>query len=194
MATTDALTLDEAKELLGIDGSSQDTKLQGLIGSVTRQLERRLGTHFVQRSVTEEHAGLVRRIYLNRSPIVSVTSITDPAGYTVPSTDFVVREKRYLEHWGRFWQAQTTAGQPTNWTVVYVAGWFADQKVVDELVKSEVAKLISMQLTQPDPRMTSITVDDISMGFGGGAGKDSALLDPMSASITVLADYMGRAL
>lgn len=165
MATYDAITLDEAKVFLALEGTSEDEVLARLISGTTLEVERKLGTQFVQRSVVERHEGGCKRIYPQVVPVVSVTSIVDPAGNTVPSTDYVVRQQRWLEHFGRFNPAQTTAGQVTDWTVTFTAGWFASTSAVAADVKQEVLRAVAALRESPAAGVSSVGVGDLSISY-----------------------------
>jgi hypothetical protein len=190
-AITDVVKIDLAKAVLQIDGTSEDSRLAHLISAVSLELEKRLGTAFVQREFTEKKAGGVKRIYLDHLPIVSITSVTDPAGNTLTvDTQFVVRQDRYLEALGYFSQAVNSQGQRTDWTIVYQAGWFADTASVAHDVRAEALRVIGALREAPAPNAQSVRVDDLAVTYRDvGSEKGGTVLDE---SMNVLADYAGR--
>lgn len=193
MATYDAVTMDEAKVALGLEGTSEDENLARLITGITLELERRLRTQFIQRAVTEYHEGGSKRIYLQRTPIVSVTSITDPAANTVAATDYVIRQQRWLEHYGCFDHAFTTSGQKTDWIIVYNAGWFASTAAVTKDVKTEVLRAIGSMREAPAAGVQSVTVGDLSISYGSNTGGTTTFESTPSvdAAVAALHAYAG---
>jgi hypothetical protein len=194
MATLDAVTLPEVKAALSIDGTDEDLALARLITAVTLGLEKRLRTQFVQRSVVEYREGHAKRIYLQTCPIASVTSIVDPAGNTVPSTDYIVRQKRWLEHYGCFPYAFTTSGQTTDWTITYTAGWFASTALVSSDVKTEVITAVAAVREQPSANVSSVKVGDLSVSYvesgasssnkpGGGSDRQQPIYDAAAVAL-----------
>jgi Phage gp6-like head-tail connector protein len=194
MATYDAVTLDEAKHALSIDGTAEDEMLQRLISATTLEVERRLGTQFVKRAVVEYHEGGGKRIYPQRVPITEVTSIVDPAAHTVPSSNYVIRQQRWLEHFGHFDNAYTTAGQQTDWVVTYVAGWSASTSVVAPDVKAEIIRAVAGMREAPASGTTSVSVGDLSLSYarsGGVADVESATSAAIDAAVAALHAYQG---
>jgi hypothetical protein len=188
MATYDAITLEEAKGGLSLDGTAEDENIARLISGVTLELERRLGTQFVQRSLVERHEGGCKRIYPTRTPIISVTSIVDPAANTVPSTDYVIRQQRWLEHFGMFNHAFATSGQRTDWTITYTAGWFASASVITPDIKAEFIRALQGLRETPAAGVASVHVGDLSIAYAGAAVPNSPAMD---AAVVALYAYRG---
>jgi hypothetical protein len=191
MATTDVVTLDKAKTVLNIDGTSEDGRLAHLISAVSLELEKRLGTAFIQRSFVEQKEGGRKRIYLDRLPIVTVASMTDPASNTKTlDTDYVIRQGRYLEGIGYFAHAVNDQGQRTDWTITYTAGWFADTASVAFDVRAEALRVIGALREAPAPNAQSVRVGDLAVSYRTlDTAKGQTLLDE---SVNVLASYAGR--
>lgn len=190
-ATTDLVTLDKAKAVLQIDGTSEDARLAHLISAVSLELEKRLGTAFVQRSFTDYKEGGRKRIYLDRLPIVTVASMTDPASNTKTlNTDYLIRQQRYLEGIGYFAHAVNDQGQRADWTIVYTAGWFTDTASVAFDVRAECLRVIGALREAPAPNAQSVRVGDLAVTYRGlNTAQGETLLDE---SVNVLADYAGR--
>jgi hypothetical protein len=192
MATLDAVTLPEVKTALGIDGTAEDAALARLITATTLEVERALRTQFVQRSVVEYHPGECRRFYVQVVPIASVTSVVDPAGTTCPSTQYVVRQKRYIEHWGHFFNAFTSAGQVADWTVTYTAGWFASTAAVTADVKAEIIRAIAAAREAPNAGVSSVGVGDLSISYAAGqAATGGSMPAHVEAAAAALVAYRG---
>lgn len=188
--TTDLVKLDKAKAVLSIDGTSEDVRLAHLISSVSLELEHRLGCAFIQRNFTDKKEGGRKRIYLDRLPIVSVTSITDPAANTVAATDYVIRQDRYLEAIGFFDHAVTAQGQRADWTIIYKAGWFATTTAVTEEIQQEVLRVIDVLRQAPSPTATSVRVGDLAVTYGSIESSEGQTL--LDQARNILIEYAGR--
>jgi len=139
------------------------------------------GTAFVQRSFTEDHSGGMlgrrgglKRLYLNRTPIVSVASITDDDSNTVAATDYTVvgtLGNSYLEFDG------VMSAPVGRWTVVYTAGVFADTESVTWDVK--VAALALIRQLRDNKGVTS-TSSSLS-GRAGSRARTRAQVSPISS-------------
>lgn len=186
MAAYDAISLPEVKEALRIEGTDGDKHLQTLVTGLTLELERLLGTQFVQRSVVEYHPGGQRRMYLSRAPITAVASIVDtqsPTPATVAATDYTIRQRRWLERaGGTFPTAYDANGNASEWTVTYTAGWFATTAVVSADVKEQIVRVLNSVRTSPEtairsssssaPDMTaasSVKVGDLAITYASGS-------------------------
>ena len=189
MATYDAVTLDEVKIALGIEGTAEDASLARLISAVTLEVERQLGTQFVQRTITESHWGGEKRLYLNRTPIASVTSMTDARAVVFSSSNYVIRQQRWLEAFGHFDRAYNSAGQETDWTVVYTAGWFASTSAVSPDVKGELIRAISSMREAPNAGVNSIGVGDLSISYASST--TGAVTPSIESAAVALHAYRG---
>jgi hypothetical protein len=130
-ASNALVTATEAMAVLGtgtLTGDDLDN-LQRQINSASRRIEDYLGVPTITKYVIEYHYGGCKALFLYNYPTVMVLSIGDPAGnYVVSSDYFAEQEKGKLIHFGRFWVAQTSQGQPTRWEVKQVAGWWAGNR------------------------------------------------------------------
>lgn len=150
-------TLDRVKKYLVTLGTQQEGKVEPLIDAATLAIEGYCQNAFVQRAFTDQHTGGVhgerggaKRLFLSRYPIVSVASITDPAGGTVAATDYVVASAEgYLEHVG-MWPAPTY-----RWSIAYTAGRFASESAVNEDVRLACHMLIEDWLRAPTGPISS---------------------------------------
>jgi hypothetical protein len=183
MATYDAVTLIELKTALSIDGTAEDVSLARLISATTLEVERLLGTQFVIREVVEEHEGGERRIYPQVLPIVAVSSVVDPAGNAVPSDQYVVRRKRWLEHWGHFPLAFNSAGQQTDYTVTYTAGHFSSTSAVAPDVKDEIIRALGTLREAPAAGVNSVGVGDLSISYAAAPETSSPAIAGAAAAL-----------
>lgn len=189
MAATDLVTLGQAKAFLGTEDSLDD-ELVAQIQGLSLELEGRLSTYFIQRARTEYHPGGHKRIWLNRYPVISITSITDPASNTIASDEYVVRQRRYIEFWGRWPQAVASSGQRTDWEIVFQCGLWADTDSVPADVQYTFLKCLEGVRANPT-EASSVGVGDLSISFGASPGNASRSADLLSAAALSLVQYRG---
>lgn len=187
------ISLAEAKTHLGISDTVQDTLLEALIDGASAAIEAFCQTVFVQRTITDIIGGpglrrSEKRLYLNSYPIVSVTSITDPAANTVPATDYVIyKAEGMLVNAGAWPVAQDTNGNIARWTIVYVAGRAANTAAVEANVKLACKLLVATRLSLREGGITSKRVGDLSISYRDPQVSDSGL----PAEVTsLLASYV----
>lgn len=191
VATYDVVTLAEAKEYLRITDSSDDAWLAAMITAVTEQLERWASTQFVQRSTTDQMWGGKKHMYLRTYPVVSVTSITDPAANAVAAADyFVDKPTGILRHFGYWPTAVTATGYPVTWAVVYVAGWFANTAAVGADVKLAAKRMLAWHRDRPGGDVRSVSVGSLSVSYGGEAERNGVAVPLDVASL--LGYYAGN--
>ena len=94
-----------------------------------------------------------------------------------------------FEHFWTFPRAYTSAGQETDWTITYVPGWFASTGVVSPDVKAEVIRAVSALREQPAPGVSSVSVGDLSVAYGGAP--DAQMSPAIDAATMALYAYRG---
>jgi uncharacterized phiE125 gp8 family phage protein len=142
VAATDVITLAEAKEQLNITSTADDAELAGFISGVSEAVEDYAGA-VVQRTVTETFDGGRSTVLLTRTPVASVTSVTDN-GTVLDASGYEVSKSGVLTR---------VAGQGTlpflpgtqSVEVVYVAGVAASTAAAPWRVKL-AAKIILQHL------------------------------------------------
>lgn len=75
---TAIVSLDDAKEELNITGSDDDTELQGFIDGVAEVIEFLAGP-VIQAEVTETKDGGNPRVFLDKRPVLSISSVIEYA-------------------------------------------------------------------------------------------------------------------
>lgn len=170
----------EAEAYFGLGTLAGDDldNLQRQINSASYLIENWLNTATIQRAFTQFETGGVKRWFMQKYPIVSVASIQDPAANTIPSTDYYIEKDRgILVHFGRFWIAQTTQGQPCMWTVTYTAGWWSALANVPDDVKQAAYYIIAMlrDQTANGVGVSSVSVGALSVSYGPGSHNSQEL-------------------
>lgn len=184
--TYDLISLAEAKTHLGISDTAQDALLEALITGVSFAIEAYCQTAFVQRTVTDIMAGGLdfrrneKTLYLTRYPIVSVISITDPAGNTVPAADYVIyAAEGMLVHAGAWPVAQDSNGNIARWSVVYVAGRYTNTLAVDADVKLACTLLVAARYSRREGDIASKSIGggDFSISYRSAQAGESMPLE-----------------
>lgn len=94
-------TLATLKAELGVTGSSQDTRLSGLIRQVSDAIETFCDRRFQRRTLTHIVLQPNRTIYLTAWPVVSIASITDNGvawtsdDYTLDADEGIIKRTLY---------------------------------------------------------------------------------------------------
>lgn len=147
MALTGAAVLTDLatlKAALGITGSSEDTRLEGLIRAATAQIEAWCRVGLTRQTVTNElhqTQGGVEYV-LGRVPVVSVTSIVIDSS-TVPSSQIVIANANAgviriddaysptAPYVGQISQDPVLRWAEYSTAITYVAGWITAQQETD---------------------------------------------------------------
>ena len=186
------ITLADAKTFLGITESAQDTLLEALIEAASEEIESLLqGTFVIQRTVVEEYEtprgalwsldrfietgreyplGNSPYFFLRRRPIVSITSIVDPAATAIAASGYAIDEAKGLLYLTSGWpQAYGTAGQRSLWTITYIAGLVADTANVPHRFRQACRLLVSESFARRQPGITSKKVGDLEIRYSDPA-------------------------
>lgn len=149
MATTDVLTIDEARAAIGAASDATDTYLETLIEAVSERLDDICGP-IVTRSVTEYHNGGCTTVAPYEAPVSSFTSITEADGTTTTAltaesfgtagTYLFDPVTQTVRRRSAFYDATFPSGLQ-NVRLVYSAGRYASTAAVASRFK-EAAKII----------------------------------------------------
>lgn len=75
------VSLADAKDQLHITDNQDDEKLRSFIESATSVVERIRGESIVRRTITEQHEVRTGQMVLNRTPVISLTSVVSTDGF-----------------------------------------------------------------------------------------------------------------
>ena len=118
------VSLEEAKNYLKVDYTTDDTLIENLIHVVRKQIENELGgLLIVKRTVTQKQTGGLDTINLFRQPVNSITSITyyedfSSTGSVVSATNYRFSDGQ-LYHIDGYWQS---GRESDGYVIVYNAG------------------------------------------------------------------------
>jgi len=165
----------EAREYPGMPATGSDAIIDVLIDGCSLAIEKHCdGKLFVQRAITEDYTWEeIKRqskhadtIWLRKQPLVSVTSITDPAGNTVDSDDYWLdKAKGALRTTGQWTIPQDSNGFATYWTIIYTAGLFASTLAVDANLKLACMMFVADLFKHPNPAVLSKSVGDLKISY-----------------------------
>jgi hypothetical protein len=190
MATTDLVSLTEAKLSLGLTDTSQDEKVTAIVASSSARVLAYLQNAVVIQARTEYHTGGKKRLFLQRYPLVSGPTITDGAGNTIPSTDYTtLPEQGILQHAGLWPTAQDANGNISRWTVVYSAGVAVNTAAVPADIKAACLVWVARQFSRPDQSVTSKRIGDLSLSYEGTAPDQGGVPADIAA---MLAPYVSQ--
>ncbi len=187
-ATGSIITAADFKTYHGnMSGTGEDALLEDIIEAASQLIENATrGTVYMQRTFTEDYSGGkeasslggAKRIYLDKGPIASVTSITDDDSNTISSADYTIVNAEnfgYLEH-DSSWPAPTG-----RWTIVYTAGQQTDRTALDARVQLACKLESFARYTRRKPGVGSKSVS-------GRAGSKSQTLVKAANSAGLLSD------
>lgn len=152
------VSLQDAKEWLGLQASDtlDDDRLTQILAGVKKQVDQFCGTSLVVSSYSQKFEGGICAWFLDRRPVKTITSILDPAGNSIPSTNYVLNEELgILESYGLFPRAVRSTGQRDRWTVLYTAGHFNDDASVSEDAANAILDLVSDYFHKAGPDVQS---------------------------------------
>lgn len=166
--------LDETKRYLRVSGTDDDELIADLINDASDEIEKACNTVFIRRTVTEDYSGGIskselggaKRIYLKKSPVNSVTSITDDDSDTVSSDDYTIVAPNILEH-------DTEWPIPDGrWTIIYDAGRYTAITDVDRAIRRVCKTLVADAYSRPNPAVTEKSVGDLRLRWGSSQASD----------------------
>lgn len=194
VADTALLTLAELKTLLGLPAlpSDQDARYEALINAVSLWIEAYTGRYFVIREgYVEQHFPpnpngypyvqgrpnwtIGQTLFLRRYPVVSLASIADPSGFTIPLTEINVRaELGQLYRSGGWFMPIDSRGTPAQWAITYDIGYFSSTPDVAADLKLAASMMVSIRSASMSGGgvvagpITSRTLGKVSVSYGGG--------------------------
>ena len=221
VSSTALLTLAELKTLLGLPASpsDQDARLEALIEAVSIWIENYTGRYFVIRTgYVEQHFPppqngwpyvqdyrnwtIGQTLFVRRYPIVSLTSVVDPSGFSIPLTEINVRNTLgELYRSGGWFMPIDTFGTPAQWAITMDVGYVNSTTDVSADVKQAAAMMVAFRGSTGAfgggfvfGPITQRTLGKVSVSFGGGASMgEGAIAQGVPDEVTqILGPWMSR--
>jgi hypothetical protein len=221
VSSTALLSLAELKTLLGLPASASDAdaRLEALINAVSIWIENYTGRYFVIRTgYVEQHRPpnqngyryvqghpnwtIGQTLFVRRYPIVTLTSVVDPSGFTIPLSEINVRNlKGELYRSGGWFMPLDTFGTPAEWAVTMDVGYFNSTTDVSEDLKLAASMMVAIRASTGAAAggfvfgpVTSRTLGKVSVSYGaGGAIGEGAIAQGIPDEVTqLLGPWMSR--
>ena len=160
-ATSDPVTVAEARDYCLITGTGDGSKLAALISSATEFVQRSIAQQLIAATLLETWDWFPRVLTLERRPLQSVSWVkyydADGTLTTVSSADYYVdtyaRPPRIAPLSGTPWPSVQT-GRPAAVQVQYVAG-YASADATPASIKLAIKALVKLWYDSPVPVMSS---------------------------------------
>jgi len=142
--TTALTSLARVKQFLGIDGSTDDDRLNTLIAAVSAEIQGSIRRKIIQATATDEKIDSVGdfRVSVREYPIISVSSLTENGTALVEDTDFEMQEHDLAA--GQI--VRISDGDPIGWASgrrVITATYSHGYATVPEDVKQAATELVA---------------------------------------------------
>jgi hypothetical protein len=180
LKTTALITVQECRDLLEQVGTTKDMLLTHLVNAASRRLERYCRGPLIIQPFVERHsvgtptsygATGVKRLWLRHYPVVSVTSIVDGFGNSVPAADYhlslVDGALTHFSTWPTPYDANKLIGE---WVVTHSAGFWVKTEDVDSDAKLACSLLIGDYLARKAGSISSSSFGGLSLGFSDEMG------------------------
>ena len=180
--THEPVSLEEAKNYLKVDYSTDDTLIENIIHAARKQIENELGAYLiVKRAVTQKQTGGVETIDLLRQPVNSITSVTyfeefDSTGEVLAATDYRFHDGQ-LYHKDGYWK-QGRAGN--GYVIVYNAGLADDTGQAAEnspnTLRQAILRITAYLYENREEYVTQINEGNLSVTYNKQLRNDVNLL------------------
>lgn len=135
------VTVDEALQHLrasGVIKTEPDIDyLEWLCSVATNAVELALGRNYVRKTVVEVHSGGCGSLILRRSPVLSITSVSE-SGSTLSASDYVVDPEMPILYRGSTSYSRAFSSGRLNVTVTYVVGSLNPPPVVRKVALNAI--------------------------------------------------------
>jgi uncharacterized phiE125 gp8 family phage protein len=147
---TEIFTLQEVKDYLKVDDSTEDTLIATLLQSARQAAERYLNQALITQTITEKLDYLrLSTIYLSVSPVISVTSFqyadSQNTVQTYNASNYIVdnfeKPARLSLAYGKTWP--TLYGNINDVTITYTAGYGSEPSSVPAQIKQAILLMLT---------------------------------------------------
>jgi len=178
--THEPADLEEMKNYLKIDYTTDDDLIESLIKSARKQVEDELGgLAIIQRQFVQKQTGGLERIELLRQPVQSIASITYNQYYDSTGTAITTyrRVGHLLYHQDGFWQ---TGREADGYIITYTSGLVADtgqsHNSVPRAIRTAVERIVAYLYENREDFATSISEGNFSINYDKNLRRDINLL------------------
>lgn len=178
--THEPVDLEEMKNYLKIDYTTDDDLIESLIKGARKQIEDELGgVAIVQRSFVQKQTGGLQRIELLRQPVQTMTSVNFFEYYE--STGTLITDYRrvnnLLYHKDGFWQ---TGRDADGYVITYTAGMVADNgqshQNIPRGIRSAIERVVAYLYENREDFATSLSEGNLSITYDKSMRRDINLL------------------
>ena len=176
------VSLEEAKNYLKVDTTTDNDLIENLIHVARRQIENELGAYLiVKRSVTQKQTGGVETIDLLRQPVNSITSVTyfedfASTGSVIASTDYRFHDGQLYHKDGYFIQGRAGNG----YVIVYNAGLADDTGQAAEnspqTLRQAILRIVAYLYENREEYVTQISEGNLTVTYDKKTRSDVNLL------------------
>jgi uncharacterized phiE125 gp8 family phage protein len=176
------VSIEEAKNYLKVDYSTDDTLIENLIHVVRKQIENELGgLLIVKRAVTQRQTGGLETIALLRQPVNSITSVTyyesfESTGSVISSTDYRFSDGQ-LYHLNNWFDA---GRESDGYVIVYNAGIADDTGQSAEnsphTLRHAILRIVAYLYENREEYVTQINEGNLSVTYDKKIRSDVNLL------------------
>ena len=147
---TEIFTLQEVKDYLKVDDTTEDTLITTLLQSARQAAERYLNQALITQTITEKLDRLqLSTIYLSVSPVISVSSFqyadSQNTTQTYNSSNYIVdtfeKPARLSIAYGKTWP--TLYGNINDVTITYTAGYNTEPSGVPMQIRQAILMMIA---------------------------------------------------
>ena len=147
---TEIFTLQEVKDYLKVDDSTEDTLISTLLQSARQAAESYLNQALITQTITEKYDRLSNpTIYLSVSPVIAVSSFQYKDGVNTTQTydasnyvvDTFIKPGRLALAYGSTWP--TLYGNINDVTITYTAGYGTEPSGVPAQIRQAILLMVT---------------------------------------------------
>lgn len=178
------VTVDEALDHLraaGVITTEPDLDyLEWLCSVATDAVERDLGRNYVRKTVVEVHSGGSDRLVLRRTPVLSVTSVSE-SGSALTGSDYVMDPEMPILYRGSMTSARRFSPGRLNVTVTYVVGSLNPPPVVRKVALNAIQGMWRQSQQAPQPFADDFAGESVGVAVAALTPLEQAAYDSQRA-------------
>lgn len=161
-------TLEQGRDWLGLgsDETLDDSRITLLLQASVGAFETYTSTALLVRTFTQQFEGGEELWLLDKKPVSVITTILDPKGNSLPSSQYLLHKGLGMIEWysiaPRAVNADDTRGL---WTVTYTAGHFSSEALVPTDVRTGLLGMMAKWYFNPQPGVQSTREGDSATAY-----------------------------